>query len=71
MVGWRWRHIPLEASQRNRDHPPATVNTFRWDTDKVVALILRSHTDVLATPSRGAWFGCVEEEEGVPCARGV
>ena len=47
MVGGRWRHILLEASQRNRDHPPATVGTSRWDTDKVVALILRSHTDVL------------------------
>ena len=42
-----WRHVPLEASQRNRDHPPAVHGTARCDTDKVVALILRSHTDVL------------------------
>lgn len=64
-----WRHVPLEASQRNRDHPPAVHGTPRWDTDKVVALMLRSHTVVLAAPSRGAWFDCVEE--GVPCAGGA
>lgn len=42
-----WRHVPLEASQRNRDHPPAVHGTARCDTDKVVALMLRSYTDVL------------------------
>lgn len=31
--------------------------------------MLRSHTVVLAAPSRGAWFGCMEE--GVPCAHGA
>ena len=40
----RWRHVPLEASQRNRDHPPAALGTARCDTDKVVVLMLRSHT---------------------------
>ena len=44
-------------------------DTSQWDTDKVIALMLRSHTVVLAAPSRGAWFGCMEE--GVPCARGA
>lgn len=36
------------SSQRNRNHPLAVSGTSRWDTDKVVALILRSHTAVLA-----------------------
>ena len=69
MVGGRWRHIPLEASQRNRDHPPATVDTSRWDTDKVVALITAVAHRRVDHLSGGAWFGCMEE--GVPCARGV
>ena len=61
--------VAADAVQRNRDHPPAVLGTARCDTDKVVALMLRSHTVVLAAHSRGAWFGCVEE--GVPCARGA
>lgn len=44
-------------------------DTSQWDTDKVVALMLRSHTVVLVAHSKGAWFGCMEE--GVPCARGA
>ncbi len=44
-------------------------DTSQWDTDKVVALMLRSHTVVLAAPSKGAWFGYVEE--GVSCAYGA
>ena len=44
-------------------------DTSQWDTDRVVALMLRSHTVVLAAPSRGAWFGYMEE--GVPCAHGA
>jgi len=52
--------------QCNRDPPPTATGTPRWDTDKVIALMLRSHTVVLAAPSKGAWFGCMEE--GVPCA---
>ena len=43
-----WRHVPLEASQRNRDPPPTAASTPRWDTDKVVALTLWSYTVVLA-----------------------
>lgn len=61
--------IAADTVQRNRDPPPTAADTPQWDTDKVVALMLRSHTVVLAAPSRGAWFGCVEE--GVPCARGA
>ena len=61
--------VTADAVQRNRDPPPTAASTPRWDTDKVTALMLRSHTVVLATHSRGAWFGCVEE--GVPCARGA
>ena len=61
--------VAADAVQRNRDHLPAVLGTARWDTDKVVALMLRSHTVVLAAHSRGAWFGCMEE--GVPCARGA
>ena len=61
--------VIVDTVQCNRDPPPTSASTPQWDTDKVVALILRSHTDVLATPSRGAWFGCMEE--GVPCARGA
>ncbi len=61
--------VAADAVQRNRDHPPAVLGTARCDTDKVVALMLRSHTVVLAAHSRGAWFGCMEE--GVPCARGA
>lgn len=34
--------------QRNRNPPPSTTATPQWDTDKVVALMLRSHTVVLA-----------------------
>ena len=61
--------VAADAVQRNRDHPPAVLGTARCDTDKVVALMLRSHTVVLTAHSRGAWFGCMEE--GVPCARGA
>lgn len=61
--------VAADAVQRNRDHPPAVLGTARCDTDKVVALMLRSHTVVLAAHSRGAWFGCMEE--GMPCARGA
>lgn len=61
--------VTADAVQRNRDPPPTAAGTPRWDTDKVIALMLRSHTVVLAAHSRGAWFGCVEE--GVPCARGA
>ena len=61
--------VAADAVQRNRDPPPAVLGTARCDTDKVVALMLRSHTVVLAAHSRGAWFGCMEE--GVPCARGA
>ena len=61
--------VTSDAVQYNRDPPPTAAGTPRWDTDKVVALMLRSHTVVLAAHSRGAWFGCVEE--GVPCARGA
>ena len=61
--------VTAATVQRNRDPPPTAASTPRWDTDKVIALMLRSHTVVLAAHSRGAWFGCVEE--GVPCARGA
>lgn len=61
--------VTAHAVQRNRDPPPTAASTPRWDTDKVIALMLRSHTVVLAAHSRGAWFGCMEE--GVPCARGA
>ena len=61
--------VAADAVQRNRYSPPTAASTSRWDTDKVVALMLRSHTVVLAAHSRGAWFGCMEE--GVPCARGA
>ena len=61
--------VAADAVQRNRDHPPAVLGTARCDTDKVVALMLRSHTVVLAAPSKGAWFGYVEE--GVSCAYGA
>ena len=61
--------VIVNAAQHNRDPPPTAAGTPRWDTDKVIALMLRSHTVVLAAPSRGAWFGCMEE--GVPCARGA
>lgn len=61
--------VTADAVQRNRNPPPTAAGTLRWDTDKVVALMLRSHTVVLAAPSRGAWFGCMEE--GMPCARGA
>lgn len=61
--------VPADTVQRNRDPPPTAASTPQWDTDKVVALMLRSHTVVLAAPSRGAWFGCMEE--GVLCARGA
>lgn len=61
--------VTAYTAQRNRDPPPSTTATPQWDTDKVIALMLRSHTVVLAAHSRGAWFGCVEE--GVPCARGA
>ena len=59
----------LDEVQRNRNFTSTSVGTPRWDTNKVVALMLRSHTVVLAAPSRGARFGCMEE--GVPCARGA
>ena len=61
--------VTADTAQRNRDPSPTTTGTPRWDTDKVVALMLRSHTVVLAALSRGAWFGCMEE--GMPCARGA
>ena len=61
--------VTADAVQRNRDPPPTAAGNPRWDTDKVVALMLRSHTVVLAAHSRGAWFSYVEE--GVPCARGA
>ena len=61
--------VTAYAVQRNRDPPPTAASTPRWDTDKVIALMLRSHTVVLAAHSRGAWFGCVEE--GVSCAHGA
>lgn len=60
--------VIVDTVQRNRDPPPTTASTSRWDTDKVIALMLRSHTVVLATHSRGAWFGCMEE--GL-CAHGA
>ena len=53
--------VTAYAVQRNRDPPPTTAGIPQWDTDKVVALMLRSHTVVLAAHSRGAWFGCMEE----------
>ena len=46
--------VTADAVQRNRDPPPTAAGTPRWDTDKVVALMLRSHTVVLAAHSRGA-----------------
>lgn len=61
--------VTADTVQRNRDPPPTAASTPRWDTDKVIALMLRSHTVVLAAHSRGASFGCVEED--VPCARGA
>ena len=61
--------VTADAVQRNRDPPPTTAGIPQWDTGKAVALMLRSHTVVLAAHSRGAWFGCMEE--GVPCARGA
>ena len=61
--------VTAYAVQRNRDPPPTTAGIPQWDTDKVVALMLRSHTVVLVAHSKGAWFGCMEE--GVPCARGA
>lgn len=61
--------VTANIVQRNRDPPPTASGTPRWDTDKVIAPMLRSHTVVLAAPSKGAWFGCMEE--GVPCARGA
>jgi len=39
--------VTADAVQRNRDPPPTAAGTPRWDTDKVVALMLRSHTVVL------------------------
>lgn len=60
--------VTSDAVQYNRDPPPTAAGTPRWDTDKVVALMLRSHTVVLAAPSRGARFGCMEE--GL-CAHGA
>ena len=39
--------VTADAVQRNRDPPPTAAGTARCDTDKVVALMLRSHTDVL------------------------
>ena len=61
--------VIVDTVQRNRDPPPTAASTPRCDTDKVIALMLRSHTVVLAAHSRGAWFGCMEE--GMPCARGA
>ena len=40
--------VTAYTAQRNRDPPPSTTATPQWDTDKVVALMLRSHTVVLA-----------------------
>lgn len=40
--------VTADTAQRNRDPPPTAASTPRWDTDKVVALTLRSHTAVLA-----------------------
>lgn len=40
--------VTAHAVQRNRDPPPTAASTPRWDTDKVIALMLRSHTVVLA-----------------------
>ena len=40
--------VTADAVQRNRDPPPTAASTPRWDTDKVIALMLRSHTVVLA-----------------------
>ena len=39
--------VTADAAQRNRDPPPTAAGTPRWDTDKVVALMLRSYTVVL------------------------
>ena len=61
--------VTADTVQRNRDPPPTAASTPRCDTDKVVALMLRSHTVVLVAHSRGAWFGCMEE--GVLCAHGA
>ena len=46
--------VTADAVQRNRDPPPTATGTPRWDTDKVIALMLRSHTVVLDAHSRGA-----------------
>lgn len=50
---------PPDPAQHNRDPPAATADTPQWDTDKVVALMLRSHTVVLAdsveAPGSVAW----------------
>ena len=40
--------VTADTAQRNRDPPPTAASTPRWDTDKVVALTLRSHTAELA-----------------------
>lgn len=40
--------VTAATVQRNRDPPPTAASTPRWDTDKVIALMLRSHTVVLA-----------------------
>ena len=61
--------VTANTVQRNRDPPPITAGIPQWDTDKVIALMLWSHTVVLTAPSKGAWFGCMEE--GVPCAHGA
>ena len=42
--------VTANIVQRNRDPPPTASGTPRWDTDKVIALMLRSHTVVLASP---------------------
>ena len=39
--------VTADAVQYNRDPPSTAAGTPRWDTDKVVALMLRSHTVVL------------------------
>ena len=39
--------VTADAAQRNRDPPPTAAGIPRCDTDKVVALMLRSHTVVL------------------------
>ena len=39
----------FDEVQRNRDPPPTAAGLPQWDTDKVVALMLRSHTVVPST----------------------